>query len=93
MASSHWKAFAGIPDTFMKDLPAILYYAGSSWLSSMLHTQVRTSLPGNDYAPYFVDGVIQTLNQDYLINLIGQEDRLPKDGSSMMSSAYTGYNY
>lgn len=93
MASAHWKAFSGIPETFMRDLPAVVYYAGSSWLNSMLHQQAKAQLPGNAYIDYFVDGLTGTLNQDYLINLIGEQDKLPKSEGMMSPSTYTGYNY
>jgi hypothetical protein len=77
----------------MRDLPAILYYAGSSWLDSVLRAQLQSSFPNSNMTDYVADGVIGTLNQDYLINLIGQEGVLPKamnDSSGVMS---TGFNY
>lgn len=79
MSSVHWKAFKDIGDTFMRDTKSVIYYAFSSWLNEKIDEQVETTFPNNNAMYYLADGVTGTLNQDYLLNLTGLQNRLPSE--------------
>jgi len=76
MSTNHWIAFKNIGDTFMKDTKSIIFYTFSSWLNEKMNTQIETSFTNENFS-YLSDGISGTLNQDYLLNLIGLENRIP----------------
>ena len=66
------EAVTKIPETFMRDLPSIVWYGFSSFMTVKAHAIADENGYGRSGLAFnAVNGVMETLNQDYMISYLG----------------------
>lgn len=76
-ANFFWSAFAAVPSTFLKLLPAVGFNSAIVWVNQRIKTMGDEQFPNNPLLMYVGEGMTKTIEQAYTINIVGLEGTLP----------------
>jgi hypothetical protein len=80
-SSFFWQAFSEVPQTASKLLPTVGFNALIVWANEKIEDMSSETFPNNNFVNYLAQGATKTLEQAYLINIIGAEEKLPQSNA------------